>query len=247
MKTILTTLIVISILSLNAQETISDIKSNSQKIKGRMSNSFYRQDTQQLKELKSILNLDVFEYFDLKTQYDTDLKKKVYKSSEDYQTKYSKLKELKSKIIATTYFLDYEPTYYERNNLINYDLKTKTFTTTNEIYYRLNYNKLGYVQFDHITFKCPIGITIKKKNANYGGVDFIIEKISFKIEDENLALKIEENRSNLRFLFVFNFTETKKFQDNVLGLTTRANYHLITNIKKVIIYNSKTDEIYFTY
>lgn len=247
MKAILTTLIFGLFLSLNAQETILDIKSNSSEIIGSMSNSFYKHDIPQFKDLRNILNLDVFEYFGIKSKYDTDLKKKVFKESEDYKTKYSELLKLRTLLISKTYYLDFEPSYYERNNQIKYNLNNKTFTVTNQIYYTANYNKPEYFQFTQIVFKCLIGLSVKKNYQTYGGVEYMQEAISFIIENESLALKIEENKSNLKLLFIFNVTGTSPFQDNVLGLTTYTNYHLLTILKKVVVYNSETNEIYFTY
>ena len=82
-KTILTTLLLGVFFTVNAQ-TISEIKSNSEPIDGRMSNSFYKHDIPQFKKIRSILKLDVFEYYDLNKQYDSDLKKKVFKDSDEY-------------------------------------------------------------------------------------------------------------------------------------------------------------------
>jgi len=72
------------------------------------------------------------------------------------------------------------------------------------------------------------------------------ETISFKIENESLALKIEENRIYLRLLFVFNFTGTNSFQGKKTDLTP-SDYYLMTEIRKVVVYNSKTNEVYSTY
>jgi len=72
-------------LSTNAQ-TISEIKSSSEHIDGRMSLSFYNQDSEQLKRIRSILKLNVFDYYELYERYDTDLKKKVFINSDEYRT-----------------------------------------------------------------------------------------------------------------------------------------------------------------
>jgi len=46
-------------------------------------------------------------------------------------------------------------------------------------------------------------MAINKRNVNYICVDVIEETISFRINDEALVLKIEENWNYLRLLFVF--------------------------------------------
>jgi len=143
-------------------------------------------------------------------------------------------------------YLDFEPAYYERNNLIKYDLNSKTFKVTNEIYSNNFYNKPNYLQFEQIIFKCPSSITNDRKLFEVGGVDFIKQNIRFEIEDETLALKIEENRSNLKLLFVFKFTEVPPFEGlDFFGRKTTL-YALENTLKKVIVYNSSTGEIYHT-
>lgn len=240
MRTILGTLLIGLFIPINGQETILNIKSNSSEINGRMSNSFYKQDLSQLKNFISTLNSDVFEYYDIKSKFETDLKRKVYSETEDYKTKYTELERLKSKMISTIYYLDFEPDYFERNNLI------KTFSVSNEIYLSSFYNKTGYIQFDQILFKCPADFTVNTRNISHECDDFIEERISFKIDNESLALKIEENRTSLRLLFVFSFTGTSPFQGKILDLKS-TDYYLMTDLRKVIVYNSKTNEIYFTF
>lgn len=245
-KLILTSFLLGVFFTVNAQ-TVSEIKSTSTPIDGRMSNSFYKHDIEQFKKIRSILNLDVLEYYDLKKQYDTDLKKKVFKDSDEYKSKLAELEKKKADLKQTTYYLDFEPTYYERNNLIKYDLNSKTFEVTNEIYSDDFYNKPNYLQFDQIIFKCPTGIMNERKQFEAGGVDFIRQNIKFKIEDEALALKIEENRSNLKLLFVFKFTEATPFEGvDFFGRKTTL-YALANTLEKVIVYNSSTGEIYHTY
>lgn len=229
-----------------AQTTVSAIKSECKMVDGRMSNEQYKQDIEQFKRIRSILNVDVIEYYNLKDQYDTELKQKVYKNTEDYKLKLAELQKLKAELISTNYYLDFEPTYYERNNIIKYDLTTKTFTVTNEINPNSNYNKPAFVQFDQIVFKCPQGFSVKQKQRQIDteGDYTINQNISFKIDKEELAVKIEENRSNLKILFVFNYTQTSSFKNNVLGLAIYTDYYLLTKIQNVIIYNNSTGEIY---
>ena len=247
MKTILTVLFSGLFIVLNTQETVLNIKSTSSEIMGRMSNNCYHQDISQFKNFVSILNLDVFDYHDIKNQYDTDSKRKAYMESEDYKTKYSELKKLKSEMISATWYLDFEPDYYhERSSLIKYNPDNKNFSVTNELDFKLFYDEPGYIQFDQILIKCPAGITINKRNVIDACADLVEETISFKIENEFLASKIEENRTYLRLLFVFNFTGTNSIQAKKSDLTP-ADHYLITDIRKVVVYNSKTNEVYSTY
>jgi len=246
MKTLITT-ILIGLFSIDNAQSISEIKSSSSKIEGRMSNSFYKHDISQFKKIRSVLKLDVFEYFDLKSQYDTELKVKVFKGTDDYKQKYATLEDKKKELTTSTYYLDFEPAYYERNNLIKYNLTLKTFTVTNEIYLDDEYKTTGYLQFDNIAIKHPMGVSVKKKNTSSGGVDFVEQSISFKIEDEALALKIEEIRSNLKLLFVFKFKEASPYQGKDFFGRLQTKYAFTTTVSKVIVYNSNTNEIYHTF
>ena len=246
MKTVLRIFVLGLFIPLNAQETILVIKSNSSEINGRMVNSLYKLDLPQFKNFVNILNSDVYEYYGIKSKFDTDVKRKDYSESEDYKAKYTELEGLKSKMFSTVYYLDFEPDNYERNNLIKYDKNTKTFSVSNEIYLSSFYNKLGYIQFDQILIKCPAGFTVKTRNISYECDDLVGETISFIIDNQSLALKIEENKVNLRLLFVFSITGTSALQGKILELTP-TDYYLITDLRKVILYNSKTNEIYFIY
>lgn len=242
MRRLLLTLLITIPLATFGQVTIDELKSNSSPIDGRMSNRFYRQEGPQYREFRSILNLDVFEYYDLKDTYDSELKQKVFKESDEYKAKLTALQKVKSELISKQYYIDLRPA-----NRLEYNLTTKTFAVNNEVYSKSEYKKIGFVQFDEIVLKNPIGLSVSKSRANYGGVDFVIQDILFKIPNESLALKIEENKSSIRFLFIFSFTGTSPFQDNILDMTTFTSYHLMANTKKVIVYNADTNEIYHSF
>jgi hypothetical protein len=214
---------------------------------GNISNSIYQQDRLQMENMISILNLDILEYYHLKNQYNTESKIAAYLISEDFKEKQSELKELKSKLVSSLYYLDFEPDYQaERSIAIKYDPGTKYISVSNDLSYSLYYNEPGYIQLDQFLISCPEGMNISKKNINYLCVDVVEEKISFKIDDAALATKIEENKNNLRLLFVLNITGTIPVQGKTSGLTS-SDFHLTTDLQKVIAYNSKTNEIYSVY
>jgi hypothetical protein len=246
MKKLILSSILIGIIVIVKAQTISEIRNSSLAIAGRMS-IFYEHDISQYKLLRSVLKLDVFEYYSLQEQYDTDLKKKVYKASEEYKSKLVELGNKRVELKNTSYCLDFEPAYYERTDLIKYDLNTKSFTVTNDIYLDDFFNKQSYIQFDKIVFKCPIGLTVSRRQFEAGGVYFIKQSIKFKIDDESIALKIEENRNNLRLLFVFKFVDATPFEGLDLFGNKSIVYALSNILEKVIIYNSTTNDIYFTY
>jgi len=232
---------------LNPQETILSLKTNSSEIKGRMLNSIYRQEIAQSEKIVSILNLDVLSYYDLKNQYNTDSKRTIYKESEDYRIKYSELEELRSQMISLTYFLDFEPDYYDEKSIaINYNPDTRSFSVSNNVSFSSFYDENGFIQFDQILFKCPSGIAVTKKNINYACVDVIEETISFEIKNQNLVPKIEENKNFLRLLCVFSFTGTVALKADRSNLIS-SDYCFMTDLKSVVVYNSRTNEIYSSY
>jgi hypothetical protein len=247
MRTILFKILSGVLIFLFPQETILEIKTNSSEIKGNMSNSIYQQDRLQLENFISILNSDVLEYFHLKNQYNTDSKREGFMASEDYKIKQSELAGQKSKLLSSAYYLDFEPDYQaERSIQIKYNPETKLISVSNDLSYSLFYNDPDYIQLDQFLFKCPAEMTISKKNINYLCVDVVEETISFKIEDAALALKIEENKYNLRLLYVFNITGAIPVRGKTSALTS-ADYYIVTDLRKVIAYNSKTNEIYSAY
>ena len=150
------------------------------------------------------------------------------------------LQKLRNELVTSNYYLDFKPSFYDDAG--KYDLATKTFLFINEIYLKDYSNKPNFIQFDHILFKIPMGVSIKLTKYNAGNVDFIQQYISFKIEKEDLALKMEENKINLRLLFVFNFTQTSEFENFLLG--PYIDYHFLTKLQKIIAYNNETGEVY---
>jgi len=247
MKTIFLTLLSGIFVLLDPQETISVIKENSSGIKGRMSNSIYQQEREQLGNIISILNLDVFEYNNLKNQYNTDLKREAYMESEDYKTRYSKIKEIRDQMISGTYHLDFEPDYQaERSIGVKYDQDIRSISVSNDVSLSIFYDRPGYIQFDQLLFECPPGMTVTKRNVNYACVDVIEETISFEINNDSLVPEIEENKKYLRLVFVFSVTGTIPTQGKTSNLIS-SDYSIMTDLQKVVVYNSSTNEIYSVY
>ena len=60
-----------------------------------MSVSFFVHDNIQFKIIKNILKNDVFEFYDFKKQYYTDLKQKLFKENVKYKEKLAELEKEK--------------------------------------------------------------------------------------------------------------------------------------------------------
>jgi hypothetical protein len=247
MKSLLLTLFSVLFIFLNPQETILSIKSNSSQIIGGMSENIYQQDRLQLESFISILNSDVLEYYNLKNLYNTDPRREMYIESEDYKSKHSKLMELRNQMISAVYYLDFKPDLQsEKSIALKYDPDTSSFSVSNAVSLSSFYNEPEYIQFDQILFKCPAGMTIETRNTNYVCVPMIEEIITSKIDNDVLGSKIEENKNYLSLLFVFNITGIISTQGKTLNLIS-SDYSLITDLRKVVVYNSNTNEIYSTF
>jgi hypothetical protein len=232
---------------LNAQETILSIKENNSGIAGKMQTSIYQQERKQFEKLIATLNLDVLDYYEIKNQYKTDIKIQAYKESDDYNSKLSQLQNRKSDLLTETWYLDFEPDYFDEKSIsVRYNPDTKSFPVSNNVSFSIFYDKPGYIQFDQLLFKCPAGMTIDKRNVNYACADVVEQTISFEISNDFPKSKIEENKNDLRLLFVFNFTGATSAPGKKSNLMS-TDYYLMTDLHKVIVYNSKTNEVYLTY
>jgi hypothetical protein len=152
----------------------------------------------------------------------------------------------KSRLTSELWYLDFEPSDYQRKNLIKYNQISGSFPVSHQINGDIYFDKAGFIQFDMILLRCPDGLIIDTKNTGSSCVGLIDETISFKIDNDSLVTKIEKNKSNLRLLFVFNFTGTSLFT-GTLSDPAPASYYLLTELRKVIVYNSGNGEIYFAY
>jgi hypothetical protein len=221
-------------------KSIEEIKKEATEIKGEVSSDKYSQNVDQFKKIRDILNLNVLEYYDLDYEYDSDLKKKHFKKTDEYDKKYEALKNKREQLTSETYFLDFQPDYFASK----YNLETKSFSFSTKCYKSYYFgDHPQLVQFDDILFNIPSTIEVKKEIERAGGVTFVDQSLLCKIEGEKLALEIEENRKKLNLLFVFKFTSTKEHAHDS-GI---VSYDFTTTLKDIIMYNSATNEIYKSY
>lgn len=212
-----------------------------------MLTSIFQQQQEQFEKLVGILNLDVFEYFSLKNQYNTDAKKTAFRESEDFRAKYLNLEKVRADLLTVTWYLDFEPDYLDEKSIsIRYDPETKSYAVSNNVSLGAYYDKPGYLQFDHLLFRCPSGMTISKRNVNYACVDVVEQTISFIIDDESEVSKIEQNRNSLRLLFIFRFTGISQLPGKESNLIS-SDFYLLTELQKVVVYNTLNNEIYNIY
>jgi hypothetical protein len=151
-RTRLFLIILLCYVHVNAQE-IDSIKNIGYQIQGNMSIGTYEFDNDQYNEIVQILSLDVFDYYNLEKQYDTDLKKKVFKESSDYKSLFNELQLKKNNLLSKPSYLDFKPSFADRTSDIKYDIKNKTFTITNILSRGMYKKDYKYIQLDDLLIR----------------------------------------------------------------------------------------------
>ena len=228
----------------NGQNNINDFKQNATEIKGRHVTQEYELDQNQEKDFVTILSSNVFDYYGLNEQYNTPLKREIYKKTNEYKAKELELKKNKQEFLSKTFALNFEMTYYEQHNL-EYSTDTHSFDFDIDIVLDKFYNK-NNIQLGPIIFTKPNDILIKNRQYDAAGLDYVRQTTCLIISDMNKALSIENQREHLRVLFLFNFTGIKPFTNNVIGFQFADNF-LLTKLDKVILYNATNGEVYHIY
>ncbi len=246
MKTILG-FVAVFLLSSFQQDTINGIRSGSIKIEGRMSGSSFMQDKGQFRKLVSSLNLDVYWYFNLKDQYSNDQVRKVFEGSSDFAGKRTELEKVRSGILSSTYYIEFQPIYNAARSIpLKYEPAAKSFSVMNEVDLDNFVDEPGTLQLDRIVFRYPAGIRVNGVNTSTECLALIDETISFEISDPAVAAKIEENRDNLRLLFVLNLKGTTLIRQGIKD-PSPDDYCLRADLKELVAYNSASGEIYSVY
>lgn len=212
-----------------------------------MNGSSYHQEVAQFRNITNILNSDLYGYFGLKDKYNTDQKRKDYQESQDFRVKNSEFEKLRSEALSSTYYLNFQPVYNDVSSIpLKYDPVTRSFSVLNEFDLNNFYDEPGLLQLDRIVFKYPDGIRVKEANVSTVCQALIDETISFEINDQATALKIEENKNDLRLLFLLTFKGTVPLRAGIAELAP-ADYCLMAELREIVVYNSDNNEIYSRY
>lgn len=234
-----------------AQFSIDSIKAKYLAIDGKFDvTGKYELNRDQAERIKDVLNLDLFGYYSM-SEYNSDLKRHMFSKTDEYRKKLDSLKLIKSKLLNSYYYLDAD--INSRNHYaFKYNLFSKTFMFTIELYSE-DFYKTNIIQFDKICFKKPRSFSIEYEYINNPRVGKIIRQcVYFKVDNHNVALKMENSNENLRLLFIFHFISEKTYSfdisDPSLGNSfTTYSYWLLTNLYEVIAYDSKTGEVFSEY
>ena len=218
----------------------------STKIDGKLSLNRFKQEYSQEAKIRDILEEDVLGYYQLKKKYDSDLKVKLFKDTEEYRELLSRLKKDLETLKGTYYYVDFELSYYERIKRLNYNVNEKIFTMTNDIYKTEETPLNNSVQFDHILVPLQNGLKVTRNTYPSGSIDFVKQHISIQITDEEKALEIENNKEKLKLLVRFKFDKLYNYINEVaVGKYRDSNF--ITSDSEFYLYNEETGKIYHSF
>lgn len=194
-----------------------------------------------------LYDLDVARFFDL-SQYDSDLKRDIYKETEDYKARLESLKELKKKSLTSFFCLK-----------VNVDLNYGNIGENGPVTYNIekggieinlgHYNKvlggLPKVYEQHFEMKSIPVRKIQSRDlyGNFVNDPYYYRQMIFLKTDKTSGLKFEENRKNVNIMALFKIPkiETEKVQTG-----TQYSYWHIAKIPtvRIIVYNKVSKEIY---
>jgi hypothetical protein len=145
-------------------------------------------------KLEEILYLDVRGFYDLKDQYDTELKLKYFKETEEFKNKYQELKQIKEKLMNTVSYILID--IGGSSNLSDYSLKTQTFyISIGEIFH--NYPNERYPKTINNVYVDILGIEDKRIELVQQMYD---QRFVVKMNEET-AIKLENNKSETGLIY----------------------------------------------
>ena len=191
-------------------------------------------------EVDALLRLDVIKYYDLGRRYNTELKQKVFKESEEGKQLLEEMKRLKQKVLnSTSYFIFPLSINNGLTQEGEYNLKTKTFDIT----FTTEFPPIaGFVSFPCLAIKCN-PIVKQTPFTKEKGYHSILGKYEYyntiKLPmTEKTAILIEENIGNASLVVEFKIQQPKISSNGYCILQgTSTKLHII---------NKETHEIYFS-
>ncbi len=173
-------------------------------------------------DIDGLLDSDVMTYYQLENKYDSPLKRKMFKESEEYQTLLEHLETERTFLLADTFYIvsDIHKT--------DYDLRKKAFYF-HQYTDAIGYSSTYYVDFRYLGIVSPL-------------ITFTSVKVA--IEDERTALEVENNYQDCRLVYIFTFDEelSRKNETVPIGKLQKL---LLVNIKsgKVYFFRAKKSNL----
>ncbi|WP_270544662.1 hypothetical protein [Butyricimonas paravirosa] len=195
-------------------------------------------------QLYDLYKLDVCRFYEL-DEYDTELKRKAFKSTPEGQRLTKELGTRKQKIMNSKLYYIF-PFSANWGWTKEYNLKTRTF----DFSYIIDDDEFipvqEYVNFRQLLIKCNPAIKQYRKKRYNPNTDRYSYLNTLKIPmSEKIALPIEENIEDLALVVEFKIQNMKYTQRQVaiFNLTTCCLQGIST---KVYIIDKSTNEIYFS-
>lgn len=195
-----------------------------------------------MEDLYHLYNLDICQYFRLK-EYDTELKRKAFKTTSEGKELLKELEVKKKEIIGSNLYY----VYPFESNLgwgKQYNLKTKTF----DFSYIMNWDDFfpiqGYANVDQLAFKCPSAIKQYSKERYYSGRYSYLNTLKIPMTEKQ-ALPIEENIKNMALVVEFKYQKGRwnSRKASMFNITTFIAQGTCSNIYLI---DKNTNEIYFS-
>lgn len=220
---------------LNIPDTVAIIKSNTD-------NNEYKGllEGHKANKVNSLLRLDIVEYNNLKGRYNTELKCKVFKESEEGKRLLKELVSLRQKVVnSTSYFIFPLSINNGLTQEGKYNLATKTFDVT----FKTEFPPIsGFVSFPCLAIKCNPMIkqnpfTKEKSYRSVSGPYQYYNTIKLPMS-EKIAIAIEENIGKFSLVVGFKIQQAK---------VSSNGYYILQGIStKIYIIDKSTNEIYFS-
>ncbi|MDY0144145.1 MAG: hypothetical protein RBR97_19870 [Bacteroidales bacterium] len=185
-------------------------------------------------ELTYIVQADVFGHFGLYSVYDSELKRKAFKQTEDYSKKFNELKSIQDYVLGTNFMMP-----IKKGCFYKYDLEKKAFkfrvSTLDGFFYSKN-----YLQYDELCLKKPINFKFEE-GVIFGGSNYFVEQNYFvPLSSETLALEIEENCDYVSLAYIVKLVDVQSAV-NAFGFTSDF---ITASVKQVVFYNTSNNKIY---
>ena len=196
-------------------------------------------------DMSALLHKDVVFYFGLEDTYNSELKIKAYKQTEEYKENYSLLMADYNKVTQGKAYLMYNLRY---NN--KYDVTKRCFLFDIGFDDLYRYSQPGYLCFENgLSLTFPTTYLSRKRQSSNLATNGIYNYNALKTTtiSEAVALKIENEMDdpycNARLLLIFKLTNTATEKKQVSNWIIPQNFILGKTIAAYII-NEKTGEIY---
>lgn len=166
-------------------------------------------------DIDGLLERDVIEYYRLEGKYDSPLKLKMFKQSQEYQNLLARLDTERKYLLADTFYI------ISKIDKTDYDLREKAFffeERINSIIYTTTY----FVDFYGLGIVTPL--LIKNKG------------VKVEIEDERIALDVENNYQDCRLVYIFTYDAELSRQNEEFP---------IGKLHKLLLVNIKSGKVYY--